>query len=67
MPECEITGVGDPWVAQCLAPASTQGMILEFRDSVRIRLPAWSLLLPLPVSLPLCLSVSLMNKKINNL
>ena len=37
-----------------------QGVVLEFRDESCIRLPAWSLLLPLPVSASL--SVSLMNK-----
>ena len=50
---------GDPWVAQwcstCLQPR-----VWAWSPSIGscIRLPAWSLLLPLP----LCLSVSLMNK-----
>ena len=42
-----------------------QGVILETRDRIPRQPPgAWSLLLPLPVSLPLSLSlcVSLMNK-----
>ena len=40
-----------------------QGVILETRDRVPHRAPgAWSLLLPLPVSLPLSPSVSLINK-----
>ena len=40
-----------------------QGAILETRNRIPRRAPgAWSLLLPLPVSLPLSLSVSLMNK-----
>ena len=37
-----------------------QGMILESWDESHVRLPAWSLLLSLPVSLPL--SLCLMNK-----
>ena len=37
---------------------SAQGAILETRDRVPRRAPgAWSLLLPLPVSLPLSLSI----------
>ena len=37
-----------------------QGAILETRDRIPRRAPgAWSLLLPLPVSLPLSLSLSL--------
>ena len=39
---------------------SAQVMILGPRIESHIRLPAWSLLLPLPVTLPL--SLSLMNK-----
>ena len=39
---------------------SAQGVILGARIEPHITLPAWTLLLPLPVSLPL--SVSLMNK-----
>ena len=47
-----------------LVPAFSQGLILETRPSPisHIRLPAWRLLLPLPVSLSLFPSVSLMNK-----
>ena len=46
--------IGDPWVAQRFgALPLAQGAILETR-----RAPgAWSLLLPLPVSLPLSLSL----------
>ena len=40
-----------------------QGAILETRDRISRRAPgAWSLLLPLPVSLPLSLSVTIINK-----
>ena len=40
-----------------------QGVILETRDRIPRRAPgAWSLLLPLPVSLPLSLSVTIINK-----
>ena len=40
-----------------------QGTILETWDRIPRQAPgAWSLLLPVPVSLPLSLSVSLMNK-----
>ena len=53
--------LGDPWVAQwfsaCLWPGAwswSPGI------ESRVGLPAWSLLLPLPVFLPL--SLSLMNK-----
>ena len=46
---------------ECLSLA--QGVTLESQDRVCLRLSAWSLLLPLPVSLPLFLCVSLMNKK----
>ena len=38
---------------------SAQGVVLEPRMESHIRLPTWSLLLPLPVSLPLALSFSL--------
>ena len=44
-----------------------QGVIPGSWDPVCIGLPAWSLLLPLPVSLPLCVCVSLMNKYIKSL
>ena len=40
-----------------------RGVILETRDLIPRRAPgAWSLLLPLPVSLPLSLSVTIINK-----
>ena len=40
-----------------------QGMILESRDRIPRQAPgAWSLLLPLPVSLPLSLSLSVYHK-----
>ena len=52
--------LGDPWVAQqfsaCLRPR-----VWSWRPGIKshIRLPAWNLLLPLPVSLPLSLFLSL--------
>ena len=42
---------------------SAQGMILGLGIESHIKLPIGSLLLPLPVSLPLYLCVSLMNKQ----
>ena len=40
-----------------------QGAILETRDRIPRQAPgAWSLFLPLPVSLPLSLSVTIINK-----
>ena len=45
---------------KCLPLA--QGVILGSGIESHIRLPAWSLLHPLPMSLPFSLSVSLMNK-----
>ena len=60
----KLKGVfGDPWVAQrfgaCLQPrACSWSPEIESH----VRLPAWSLFLPLPVSLPLSVSLSLMNK-----
>ena len=40
-----------------------QGAILETRDRIPCQAPsAWSLLLPLPVSLPLSLCVTIINK-----
>ena len=40
-----------------------RGTILETRDRIPRQAPgAWSLLLPLPVSLPLSLSVTIINK-----
>ena len=53
-----ILNIGKPEWLSGLAPPSAQGMVLETRDQVPHRLPAWSLLLPLPVSLPLSLSIS---------
>ena len=52
-----------PWLSG-LAPPSAQGVIPETWD-----LPAWSLLLPLPVSLPFSLSlcVTIINKLKNYL
>ena len=50
-------GKGDAWVAQWLSVCLwVQGMISEFRDPVPTWLPAGSLLLSLPVSLPLYVS-----------
>ena len=40
---------GQPWWLSGLAPPSAQGMILETKDQSHIKLPAWSLLLPLPL------------------
>ena len=54
------------WTPGCLGGSAVvhlplaQGMILGSRIESRIRLPVWSLLLPLPMSLPL--SLSHMNK-----
>ena len=39
-----------------------QGTILESRDGSHVRLPAWSLLIPLPVSLPLSLYIYVYHK-----
>ena len=50
---------GQPRWPSSLAPPSAQGMILVSRDQSHIGQPAWSLLLPLPVSLPLCVFVCL--------
>ena len=51
-----------------LPPPSAQGVILEAPGVEScVGLPAWSLLLHLPVSLPLSFSVSLMNKSIKSL
>ena len=55
--------VGQPRWPRGLAPPSAQGVILETRDQSHVGLPAWSLLLPLPVSLPLSLSMSIINNK----
>ena len=58
--ETKIICLGDPWVAQrfsaCLWPRER-----SWSPGIEshIRLPAWSLLLPPPVSLPLSLSLSL--------
>ena len=44
--------------------ALAQGAILETRDRVPRRAPgAWSLLLSLPVSLPLCVCVTIIKNK----
>ena len=51
---------GQPRWRSGLAPPAAQGLILETLDESHVGLSVWSLLLPLPVSLPL--SVSLMNK-----
>ena len=51
-----LNTLGQPWWLSGLAPPSAQGVILETRIESHIGLPAWSLLLPLPVSLPLSLS-----------
>ena len=51
---------GQPGWLSSLAPPLAQGLILETQDGVW--LPAWSLLLPLPVSLPLSLCLSSINK-----
>ena len=51
--------MGQPRCLSGLALPSAQGVILETRDPGDIGLPAWSLLLPLPVSLPLSLSLCL--------
>ena len=45
--------VGQPGWLSGLAPPSAQGLIQS-----HVGLPVWSLRLPLPVSLPLCLSLS---------
>ena len=55
----KIIPIRDPWVAQrfsaCLWPR-----VWSWSPGIEssIRLPAWSLLLPLPVSLPLSLCLS---------
>ena len=55
----ETLTLGQPGWLSSLAPPSAQGLILETRDRVPRQAPgAWSLLLPLPVSLPLFLSLS---------
>ena len=50
------------WVAQRFSAAFSPGLIPETRIESHIGLLAWSLLLPLPMSLPLSFSLSLMNK-----
>ena len=52
---------GAALVAQWFS-AAFRDVILEMRIKFHVGLPAWSLLLPLPMSLPLSLSVSVMNK-----
>lgn len=49
--------LGQPRWRSSLAPPAARGVILETQMESHIRLPAWSLLLPLPVSLPLSLSL----------
>ena len=49
---------GQPGWLSGLVPPSAQGVILETGIESHVRLPAWSLLLPLPVSLPLSLYLS---------
>ena len=44
---------GQPRWLSGLAPPSAQGVILETQIKSHVGLPAWHLLLPLPVSLPL--------------
>ena len=57
--------LGDPWLAQWFS-ACLQPRVPSWSPGVgsHVGLPTWSLLLPLPVSLPLFLSLSfsLMNK-----
>ena len=56
--------LGSPGWLSCLTLPAAWGMILETQDGVPSRVPAWSLLLPLPVSLPLSsLSISRINKQ----
>ena len=64
---CDLTEkddlLGAPGWLSGLAPAFGPGHdSWSPRIESRVGLPAWSLLLPLPVSLPLSFSVSLMNK-----
>ena len=54
--------LGQPGWLSGSAPPSAQGVILETWDGVLCELPAWRLHLPLPVSLPLSPSLSLINK-----
>ena len=53
---------GDAWVAQHLSMSSAQGMIPASGIKSHIGLLVGRLLLPLPVSLPLSVWVSLKNK-----
>ena len=53
--------LGDPWVAQWFSTCLWPGLDLESR----VRLPAWNLLLPPPVSLPLSLSLCAISQSIN--
>ena len=59
-----ISALGQPGWLSGLGPPSAQGVNLETRDRGphQAHCMEWSLLLPLPVSLPLSLSMSLMNK-----
>uniref|UniRef100_A0A8I3N9E9 Histidine triad nucleotide binding protein 1 n=1 Tax=Canis lupus familiaris TaxID=9615 RepID=A0A8I3N9E9_CANLF len=54
-----IWETGQPGWLSGLTPPLVQGVILETGIKSHIWLPAWSLLLPLPVSLPLSLSLCL--------
>ena len=49
---------GQPWWRGILAPPVAQGMIWRPWIESHVGLSAWSLLLPLPVSLPLSLSLN---------
>ena len=60
----KICIVGQPRWLSGLAPPSAQEVILETQDRGSYRATWWGLLFPLPVYLPL--SVSLMNKQIKS-
>ena len=62
-PVFKMAGSGIPGLLSGLVPALGRGAILESRDRVPRRAPAWSLLLPLPVSLPLSVCVTIIKKK----
>ena len=60
----EVSGLGSLGGAVVYCLPLAQGGILETRDRIPHRAPgAWSLLLPLPVSLPLSLSLCEYHKK----
>ena len=52
-----ITIFGDTWVAQRLSTCPWLGVIRRFRIESHVGLPAWSLLLPLRMSVPFSLCV----------